>query len=177
MSEERVDIRETGEEVAQKFSEAFSALPRISTIYDKSIKEWMEYFNVPVGDPHNADSLRIKLGIISDRSDECSDIISAIRVTLSKLDLEDFLTTAESRRVSASLRKKLTEAERQVARDTLVVNAIKKLAHVYLKPFEEQQNKLKNKRESIKSLLMSVGNQRNNERYMGPTEDNHQIMT
>jgi len=171
MDTQQIDINEMTQKVGKSFSTAFRDTQKELKIYDKTFEEWNKYFTVPINDPHNANHLRVVLATLADRSYECSDIISALKSAIFRLDFEDFLTASESRRLSKTLRRGPTETERQQKRDTNFVNSVQRLSNVYIKPFEEQSKKLKDKRESVKSLLMSVGNERNNLRNHGPTEE------
>jgi len=169
MNDKIIEIRD---ESAKSFEAFFNKLPATIYIGDKTLQDWVEYFNVEIDGYDDMFILRARLAETSDKMNECSNILSKIKLAARMAEMNEKCSLNLAIGDNLQVKKmKITAAERNATIDNLKHTMTTQWANLILDAWETQLWKLKDKAAHLQSLLISEMSEWKHSKYQNHFEE------
>lgn len=143
--------------IHENFRQMIDRLASSIIIRNKSFKEWEEYFDVNISDADDLETLRLKLRETSQKFDECSNLMSELKLTAGHASMNESATIMLSMTeiLNNQETKTKTDAERRAKARNYELTVMRKLGELLVEAWKDQVDKLRSKLKMLEIHIYS----------------------
>jgi len=142
-------------------------------IRNKTFKEWEAYFDVNINEANSLEELRLKLRETSQKFDECSNLMSELKLTAGHASMNESATVMLSMTeiLNNQESKTKTDAERKAKAKHYELTVMRKLGELLVEAWKDQVEKLRSKLKMLEIHIYSYNAEMKTLNYKRSTYD------